>query len=458
MSHQAIATGPDPDEAKWRSPRRFALLVAGAVVVVALVVAAVSFARSAASPASGAVPATVPVAVTVAHVPAKASIGVVVTLGTGEGSEWNEAAQGARVAARRLALGGADVTLFTENDGGTASGAAKAVEALAKRGVSGIVVASSGSHVDGAVQAASKAKIPVLLPYAASGGDDSWSLAPGTDSMGAGLTAALDGASTPLLVDLGGGTPDGVRVAQVVSAGAGADVATLATKVEKLVGTAGSRSSSATAAPTSTPASAAAKADAVVVSGPAAQQGAFLAALQATDAEVPIVLTSDATSPAFGAALEASGGSASGSFTTVGVDADDAVALESSAQGRAMSAFLTGVRVLSADSTAKNLTGDQSFSAVASGADSRSHDAVIALARAISSAKSIDPVKVGAALSTLTLGPADGIAGPRLDFTKRSALVGAATVLYPSGQALGLRGTAAGDEQRLIWFAETAKS
>ncbi|WP_144760241.1 ABC transporter substrate-binding protein [Curtobacterium sp. 9128] len=439
----------DGQEARPASRRR--LLVVGlAVLLVAAVVAAVLTFRALSAEPAEAVPATVPVPVTVAHVPDRVAIGVVVTLGDGEGSEWNQAAQGAVVAQRRLALGGTRVQLVTQNDSGTTDGARAAVEELVRQHVAGIVVASSGAHVAAAAAAAADAGIPVVMPYAGAV-DDAWSTAPSSQSVASAMQRALGGAASPLLVDLGGGAPAGLRVAHVLPAG-DTDMTSLATTVAARTG----------AVPTSTPDgdtntggdAPAADSDAVVVSGSAARQGAFVAALQATDVTVPVVLTPDATSPAFGSALTAAGGSVSGDFRTAGVATDDATALDAGAAGRAMSAFLGAVRVVAKDQDARNLTGDQPFSAVAAAADARSHDAVIALVHAVGAARSTDPEAVTDALATTSLDVDDGLAGPALDFTDPQALGTGATVLASSAQALGLRPETT-SAPALVWFEDT---
>lgn len=439
--------GQDTREARGGSRRRL-LFIGLAVLLVAAVVAAVLTFRALSAEPAEAVPATVPVPVTVTHVPARTSIGVVVTLGDGEGSEWNQAAQGAVVAQRRLQLGGTRVQLVTRNDSGTTEGARAAVQDLVRQGVAGIVVASSGQHVAAAAAAASDAGVPVVMPYAEHT-DDAWSTAPSTQSLGAAMQQALGGADSALLVDLGGGAPSGLRVAHVLTAG-DTDLTALATTVAERTG-AGEASADDTADP-----AAAVDSDAVVVSGSAARQGSFVAALQAADVTVPVVLTPDATSPAFGAALTAAGGSVSGTFRTAGVATDDATALDADAAGRAMSAFLGAVRVVAKDPDAKNLTGDQPFSAVAAAADSRSHDAVIALVHAVGAARSVAPQAVTDALATASLGVDDGIAGPALDFDDQQALATKATVLASSAQALGLRTTAtATSASTLVWFPDT---
>jgi hypothetical protein len=451
MTHQAV------DDARGtRGPRQPLAIVALAVLVIAVVLAVVVFVVDRNTPAAEAVPATVPVPIRVAHVPDGTKIGVVVTLGDGEGSEWDEAAQGALVAAKRLTLGGTDVELVTRNDGGSTSGAKRAVQQLADAGVAGIVVASSGAHVSAALDAASEAGVPVVLPYAG-GGDGSWSTAPSPSSVSAAMQRAIRGADAPLLVDLGGGAPSGIRFAHVVTADSAADDSALATTVAERTGatsTSTDPSADATAAPTDG-APAEPDSDAVVVSGSAARQGAFVAALQSADVTVPVVLTPQATSPAFGTALAAADGSLSGTFVSAGVATDDARALTSDAQGRAMSAFLGGVRVLADDADAQNLTADQPFSAVAWAADSRSHDAVVALVRAVGAARSDEPSAVADSLSALRLDAGDGIAGPALDFRQQQALRTDATVLAASSQTLGLRPTTTEPASALVWFQDS---
>lgn len=451
------------DAARTRKRRRTAIVVAIAVLVVAAVVTALLAVRVSASTPAEAVSATAPVPISVAHVPDGTKIGVVVTLGDGEGSQWDDAAQGALVAQRRLELGGTDVQLVTKNDGGSIDGARKAVEALAADGVSGIVVATSGDHVRGAFAAAADAGIPVVAPYTASA-DDAWSTAPSTDSVATALQDALGDAGSPLLVDLGGGAPSGMRFAHVLDATSTPDLSALATTIAQRTGAAAG-STDATATDDQTAAEqdgdeqAAPDSDAVVVSGPAGRQGALVAALQEANVTAPVVLTPEATSPAFAAALAQAGGSLSGTFRTVGVETDDARALSSNAEGRAMSAFLGGVRVLADDADAKNLTGDRSFASVASVADARSHDAVVALVTAVGSARSTDAAEVSDALTGLDLDAGDGLAGPALDFGSQQALGDPAGVLAASAQDLGLRPAATtaddGATPALVWFSDS---
>jgi hypothetical protein len=163
-----------------------------------------------------------------------------------------------------------------------------------------------------------------------------------------------------------------------------------------------------------------------------------------------VVIPDGATAPAFASTLSELDGAASGQLVSVAPAGGDATALQQDAQGRGMSAFLSAVRLASGDPKVKNLTGDAAFSADAWAADSRSHDAVVALVRAAASAGSGEPSKVGAALRTMSFGPGEGLAGPALDFSRSAALTAEAIPVYASPQDLGLRPP---DEAapRLVW-------
>ena len=169
-----------------------------------------------------------------------------------------------------------------------------------------------------------------------------------------------------------------------------------------------------------------------------------------------MVIPDGAWAPAFASTLSKLDGAASGQLVSVAPAGGDATALQQDAQGRGMSAFLSAVRLASGDPKVKNLTGDASASSAdAWAADSRSHDAVVALVRAAASAGSGEPSKVGAALRTMSFGPGDGLAGPALDFWRSAALTAEAIPVYASPQVLGLRPP---DEAapRLVWVPAPA--
>ena len=427
-----------------------------AAVVVAAVAAVIALSVFLFRPADAAigepVESGVPVALSAANIPPDTRLGVVVTLGSGAGASWKDAAQGAAVAAHRFSLSGTPIALSTADDRGTTEGARKAVEKLVSEGVSGIIVATDGRQVGGALKAAADAGVPVVLPYYAGtietdGG--AWRTAPTEAQVSKALDAALAGAKRPLLIDAGGGAPDSVEVASSVSFKPGADPEELAADVARRTGVAEPAKADGTPgrAPVADPA------DAVLLSGNPTQQATVVHALQSAKVTVPLVLTPGATSPAFASALAQAGGTASGRLSTVGADAGDAAALRPDDSGRAMSGFLAGLRVLAQDKEAKNLTGDMAFSEVANAADARSHDAVVALVRAISAAGSNDPAKVAKALGALGLRPADGIAGAPLDFTRPDSMDADPVVLHFSAQDLGLRPQGSAGRAAASWFA-----
>ncbi len=440
-----------------RLATRRGLISAGVVVVaVAAVIALSVFLFRPADAAIGEpVESGVPVALSAANLPADTKIGVVLTLGSGTGAAWKDAAQGAAVAAHRFSLSGTTVTLSTADDRGTAEGARKAVEKLVSENVAGIVVATDGPQVPDALSAAADAGVPVLLPYDAGkieSAGPAWRTGPTQAQLSKALSSALAGARRPLLIDAGGGAPDSVDVSASIFFEPGADPEALAADVARRTGVAEPAKADGTPgrAPVSNPA------DAILLSGNPTQQATVVHALQSANVTVPVVLTPGATSPAFSFGLAQAGGTASGRLSTVGTDSGDAAALRPDDSGRAMSGFLAGLRVLAQDKEAKNLTGDLGFAEVAGAADSRSHDAVVSLVRAVSAAGSNNPANVAQALGTLALGSADGIAGGALDFTRPDALDGEATVLHLSDQDLGLRPQGSSGRVPASWFARPA--
>lgn len=373
-------------------------------------------------------------------VPEQLLIGVVITLASdpGEGAEWQDAAEGAQVAAHRFRAGGADVRIVAADDQGTPQGAHQAVQELAAQGVAGVVIATSGSHTSGAVEAANALGMAALLPYASDP-----SLAAGTarltgaddERIAAAVQERLEGAGPVLLIDAGGG-PAVSEPAATLSFAAGADAAALAREAAAVI--------------------ASEQPETIVVSGPALAQAQAVQALQSIGAQQRILLTPQAQSPLFGAALDEAGGTLASSLSTVGpAHHGDAVALHADRHGRAMSSFLAGVRALADDEQATTLFGDRAFAEAAWAADALSHDAVVALVRAAGRAGATGPAEVSAALATLELGPGSGLAGPELAFTSNIALAAPLVPLHSTAQDLGLRPAREDGTGALLWFADT---
>ncbi|AZZ49309.1 hypothetical protein C5C31_00445 [Rathayibacter rathayi] len=428
-------TRPARRAAPRARPNRRTILLISAVVCALLALGGVLVSLLPPRSAPTTSVAALPVGFSCARVPEQLKLGVVVSLSAapGEGAEWKDAANGAVVAARRFEMGGCEVGLVAADDHGTPEGARAAIEQLAGEQVSGIVLATRGGHTGAALEAARAAGIALVLPYGgdpAGSGDGAWLTAPDTAAADAALVEAAGADARVLLVDAGGGTPHGLSPAATVTADPGATAdALIAAARPHLEGTQ--------------------TVDRVVVSGPAAAQAVAVAALQAAGSTAPVLLTPDALSPAFAPALIAAGGTLSGDLTTVGADSGDAVALRGDERGRAASAFLGAVRMTADDSAGMTLLGDREFDDVAAVADASSHDAVVALVRAAAAAGSSTPSAVTAALAGSTVGPADGLVGPTLDFGAASVLTSAVVPLHASPQDLGLRPT----DPPLLWFA-----
>lgn len=430
-----------------RSLRRRAALPA--VVLLALSVSACSGGDepeeedSAGSAGTPATPVAVPISAD--GLPEGVKVGVVVSLVSAgdSGSQWSRAAEGAEVAAYRLGLGGSAVDVVPADDQGTADGGVAAVEELVAQGVSGIVLATSGPHVNAAVAAAEEAGVPVLLPYAPNPDlpeTGAWLTGPTQAAINDTLIGAVGaaGASKPVLVDAGGGELDELTPAAqlALSETAPPQAATrLAGQISDLA--------------------ADAQADSVVVTGPAARQAVVVRALQGASVTLPVFLTPDALSPVLAADLVESDGSLDSELVTVGQAAGDAGALEPGSAGDALSAYFAGVRAAAADPGVEDFFDGQPFAGVAGAADARSHDAVVALARAAAEAQSADPADVASALGGLELGRADGLAASTLDFTEQRALPADEVVtLQSTPQDPGVRPVAGTDEApRLSWFA-----
>jgi hypothetical protein len=379
-----------------------------------------------------------PVALKAAQAPDDLAIGVVVSL-TGEGSDWSETAEGARVATYRYGLGERAVDLRPVDDKGTARGATAAVRTLVDAGVAGIVVATEGEHVRAAVKAATDAGVPVLLPYetdTAGLPDGAWLTGPDREQVVSALARALaaDGLGRPVVVDAGGGAPSGIDALSTYPFRAGGDASRIAGRIARQT-----RSG--------------ARVDSVVVTGPAAQQATVVRALQGENVQVPVLLTPDALSPVFATTLVALDGTLAGRLTTVGPDAADVAAMTPGAEGQALSAYFAALRATAGDDGVEDFFDAEPFGGVSDTADTRSHDAVVALVTAAAEAGSDAPEAVTKALSGLTVTRADGLAGPELDFSAPSALADdAVTALQASTQSPGLRPASPKPEPRLFWF------
>lgn len=426
----------------------------GAVVVVvaAVLILTAWLHRPAQEAAADQVSATVPVPVEASGLPKKTSIGVILTLGSSSaGSEQEVAAQGAVVAAERLRQGGTPVTLVTRNDRGSTDGAEQAVKELKAEGVSGIVITGTGDTARSAAGAAERAGLPALLPYVdvSVPGGHVFSTAPTAAQVKAATARALSGSKNVLLLDAGGETPAGLSPARTLRFADATDVKDLASRAAYLTGDATKKTGTGKNAKSTREKN---PSDAVVLSADSQARAALITReLQAAGVSAPIVLGPGATSPAFTTALVQRDGAVSGQLVSVAGAWGDSVALRNDSAGRAMSAFLSALRMAAADEQVKDLTGDAAFAESAWAADSRSHDAVMVLAQAAAQARSTDPAKVTKELTQHRYGAAQGVAGPAVDLTEGATNAeDELTPVYAADQDLGLRPASSGDTT-LVW-------
>jgi len=371
------------------------------------------------------------------------NVGLLVPPLEGEGSEYRPLVEGAGIAVYRFNLAGGKIQLVTALDDGTTAGATSAMEELLSAEVAGVVMAAGGPHTDQALQAASSAGTAVIMAYhqPVQPLEGVWSLAPSTTALAAGVGAALEkaGSNRPLLITVPDKTNTlGFTPAKTVT------TAQLQTLGQTTVASFEDRS-----------------VDAVVVDAPAVEQGLVVAAIQEQlgARQLPMILTPAALTPAFSNQLVRAGTPA-GWLMSVGTDCGDYTALAQGEQADNTAAFLNAVRLAAGDAGCWNVYGDDVCAASALQADIASHDATVALLRAVGLAGSANPVQVRAYLATLQTTTTDGLAGPALDFTQPAVLNDdAVVVLYASTTDPGLRPAMIPNRAsgQLFWFANPGK-
>jgi ABC-type branched-subunit amino acid transport system substrate-binding protein len=329
-------------------------------------------------------------------------VGLIVS-SAGPGVDLKDLAAGAYVAAFRLndaKAGSGKVELIVADDNGTPEGATAAMKDLAAKNVLGVVYASTGDHVLAGAATAAELGLPVVLPYAddpkvAAQGATSFLAAPSIEQSAKELASQVkkSGFSKTALLRQGGAYGDAGRAA-LTGAGltfaldeafnAGDAVADLAKKVV------------------------AGGPDAVVVWAEAAPALAMVDALSIAGSHAAVLLGNRAPVPAFGHGIAASLAPALGDGTlSVGewAGADTPTA--------AVDAFyLARDRAVS----------DGGVSADLGLADLRSHDAVLALVSAATSAKSSTASQVLDALRTVKTSSVKGVAGVPMDFSSQHAV------------------------------------
>jgi ABC-type branched-subunit amino acid transport system substrate-binding protein len=325
-------------------------------------------------------------------------IGLIVSSG-GPGADVKDLAAGAYVAAFRL-NGATDardkVSLIVEDDNGTAEGATAAMAAMADQGVAGVVYASLGDHMKGAVAKAAELGMPVVMPYA----DDASLTDAGATSFITGPTVTQTAQEFATRVQdrsLG-------KVALVRQAGSYGDAGKAALAKEGL-----SFQSDTPFTPGGTfdgKGIAAGAPDAVIVWAEAEPAVAVADGLAAAGYGGELLLASRAAVPAFGQKLAGSlaapvGDGVLSAGTWAGADTP----------GAAIDAFYVA---------RDKAVSDGGVTADLGAADFRSHDAVLALVAAAGS--NTDRGHALDGLRALSASDVKGIAGAPMDFSSNHAL------------------------------------
>lgn len=380
-----------------------------------------------------AVAVTVPVTLTAEGEAKQASLGLIVTIGNenAEGSEWKDAASGAKVALERFNRSGARISLLTEDDRGTAEGAVQAVESLAQQKVSGIILASQGQHLEPALRKAEELGIPLILPYAESA-HSAWSLKPSEESLTQLVVSHNNFAHKVIRIDQQDFPGLDIPAEENITINSTTDFNKLTEEISQLTAKVGD---SAT----------------IFLNTDSYMQARIASALHESGNRAQILLGYEATSPAFSQAFMKDKNSAVLNALSIGYKTDDSVALQTDGQGRSMSAYLQMVKILAESPDATNALGDQKFSEIALAADSRSHDATVALIRAIEKAGSTDPKAVKKAMPRLELAASDGITGPSLNFSQPYAVTTDPLLLSPTVGDINLRITEDSSYTPIIW-------
>lgn len=340
--------------------------------------------------------------ITIPNMAGPVDVGVIVsyTGDNAQGTGWDRSAEGANVAAWRIAQSGGQVRLHLVSDKGSEQGAKDAIRELTSKGVVAAIAATEGTHIKALSAEAANANLPLVFPYTSPDqtSDELWSMAPDNAQMKKVLETTLTrrGLKKPFLIQpagqqlqLGGDSLlFGPGTAQATAEGAVA-------KIEQ------------------------AQADAVVLAGNAKDLATLFVTLRERNIQLPIVTTTAGQNPIFMDDLVKSGVSV-GDLSTIGTPTPDIIAFQASRQGAGASSFVQAAGIMARDYDQKSLDASQEFHLVAPYADARSHDALIFIVRAAVQAtqKSI-PMKDALASTSMTV--EDGLVGAELDFSTQSA-------------------------------------
>lgn len=433
---------------RGKNQRRFPTLAVVIISLIALVAVVVGYTMTRGGgdeDTQQPVSVTFPIPISGVKVPADTTIGVVLTSGSSEGGQWYLPAHGVSVAHYRLGLGGNDLEVVAVDDGGSRNGSVEAIKELLAQDVAGIVYASTGEHMRPGLGLASTEEVPVILPYDTS---TTWpgiyTIAPSTESVIEVINEELEGFAHSVQV-----IPEGTDPADAVATETmeinpkdvteGVEDLVLRTSVDPAAHGAYEGAEDLESSQEFQDTSSQPRIEALFIDGDARFTADVLTGLVARGVKIPMIVGSDALTPAFVSRVVDSDGVVPPGVITVGSAHQDSLALRNDAPGRAMSAFLQAVRQTGQMVDGTDLMGESDFTQAQVWADASSHDALVALTHAVARAKSTDPKAVGEALDGLKLGKNDAIVGSDLDFSEPQAAVEPASALFSTNQRLGLR-------------------
>lgn len=322
-------------------------------------------------------------------VPQNLKIGVVVsyTENPAEGSGWDGNGEAITVAKWRLAQSGTVVDTLVVSDKGSNEGAVAAVQELVEAKVSAIVALTRGPHTGALATAASKAGLPIVLPYENTPQTPvkhAWYGIEPLSAWGQRLGERTKALGCAPLVSVGR-APDGLNVD---GSATGKDIAK---GINDFLGDSAH--------------------GCVVVDGPGTHVASQVRLLRAKGIRVPVIVGSGGANSEFMSTITQTNPN-EGMIYSLGTP--------TVAHGAAWVGFDQARSLAASDDSVVSLRGENPFAERAQLSDAVSYEAFMALVRASAQASSSDPNKVGEALARLRVPASQTVDGVERDFTSSS--------------------------------------
>lgn len=342
-------------------------------------------------------------------IPADLSVGVVVsyTEDPSEGRGWDLAGEGAQVAAWRLEQGGKKVNLPVASDQGSEDGSVKAIEELKAQGATAIVALTSGAHTDTLAQAAFDADLPIVFPYQvpkAEAPAGAWYAMPseqGLKELISDRIAAL-GCESPIIFK--GTQPqfDGIKGTEITIGAEGVEKS-----VEELVKHLGEKTTE----------------NCIILDTDPVQSAQIIQGLHGLNITVATIGGPALVNPLFTQTL-GDNAEVLNNVYAVGTPSAMGISMTPGSHGARAAVFERAVAIMSQDPELASVTGDDFFQNRADFADTASHDALLAIVKAIAIAGSSDASDISEAMGSVSLEPNDGFASEHVAFVEGGEPVG----------------------------------